>query len=97
MVRTRKKFTIICYDITEDKRRNKIAALLEQYGTRRNKSVFECMVTESQLKKIRAELLRWLDPPTDTVLIYRICLNCYVLSESIGKPPPPIGNTVLIV
>lgn len=94
----RKKFTIICYDITLDKKRNKVAAILEQYGTRRNKSVFECMVTESQLKKIRAELNKWIEPQTDTVLIYRVCLNCYIQSETLGKQTPPIAtNTVLMV
>jgi CRISPR-associated protein Cas2 len=93
----RKKFTIICYDITLNKKRNKVAALLEQYGTRRNKSVFECMVTESQLKKIRAELLRWIEPQTDTILIYRVCLNCYVQSETLGKQTPPALGSVLMV
>ena len=93
----RKKFTVICYDVSEDKRRNKVAALLEFYGTRRNKSVFECMTTEAQLKKIRAELPKLIDAATDTVLIYRICLDCYVKSETIGKQTAAILTAKVIV
>ncbi|MBL7816104.1 MAG: CRISPR-associated endonuclease Cas2 [Saprospiraceae bacterium] len=93
----RKKFTVICYDVSEDKKRNKVAALLERYGTRRNKSVFECMITEVQLKKIRADLPPLIDPTTDTILIYRICLDCYVKSETIGKMTDSIAPQVLIV
>jgi CRISPR-associated protein Cas2 len=94
----RKKFTIIAYDVTEDSRRNKVAALLEAHGTRRNKSVFECMVSESQLKKIRAELAQLIDTATDTVLVYRICLDCYVKSEVIGKATnlPPTDKVIMI-
>ena len=93
----RKKFTVICYDISEDKRRNKVSALLEFYGTRRNKSVFECMITEAQLKKIRAELPKLIDMATDTVLVYRVCLDCYVKSETIGKEiGPPLSKVVII-
>ena len=94
----RKKFTIIAYDITEDSRRNKVAALLEAHGTRRNKSVFECMVSESQLKKIRTELAQFIDATTDTVLVYRICLDCYIKSELIGKPTnlPPTDKVIMI-
>jgi CRISPR-associated protein Cas2 len=93
----RKKFTIIAYDITEDKKRDKVAKLLELYGTRRNKSVFECMVSEAQLKKIRAELPQLIDSATDTVLIYRICMDCYVKSETLGKNNLTIAPTVMIV
>ena len=93
----RKKFTVICYDVSEDKRRNKVAALLEFYGTRRNKSVFECMITEAQLKKIRAELPKLIDVATDTILIYRICLDCYVKSETIGKEVAVGQSKVVII
>lgn len=94
---TRKKFTIIAYDITDDGKRTKVSTMLERYGTRRNKSVFECMVTESQLKKITAEIHKRIEPQTDTVLIYRICLNCYVLSEIIGKQSLPLTNSTIVI
>jgi CRISPR-associated protein Cas2 len=93
----RKKFTIIAYDITRDNKRVKVAALLEQYGTRRNKSVFECMVTESQLKRITTGITKLINPKTDTVLIYRVCLSCYLQSETIGRQTPFAGDTVLMV
>lgn len=81
----RKTFTVICYDVALTRRRTKIAALLEKHGTRQNKSVFECMLTATQLKKIQAELALLIDPKTDTILCYRVCLSCYTKSEIVGK------------
>jgi CRISPR-associated protein Cas2 len=82
---TRKTFTIICYDITLTRRRTKVADLLEQYGIRRNKSVFECMLTKAQTTMVRKKISEMIDTKTDTILFYRVCLSCYVQSETIGK------------
>jgi len=50
---------LISYDIPDDKRRGKIAHLLEGYGERVQYSVFEIWVTDRELEKLRAQLERW--------------------------------------
>lgn len=49
---------VISYDISDTKRRTKIARLLEGYGYRVQLSVFECDVDARQLLKIQRELRR---------------------------------------
>lgn len=50
---------LISYDIPDDKRRLKIAHLLEGYGERVQYSVFEVWVTAKELEKLRQQLARW--------------------------------------
>ena len=40
-------FYLICYDVVND-RRNRVSRLLEGYGLRVQKSVFECVLTPDQ-------------------------------------------------
>lgn len=49
---------VVSYDISNDKRRKKVADILEGYGYRVQYSVFECDLN----KKKRAELKRRLQP-----------------------------------
>lgn len=71
-------FTIISYDIVQDKRRTRVMKLLQGYGTRVQYSVFECYLTAKQLDKIGRELRKLIDLDTDSV-------RCYVLDEAARK------------
>jgi CRISPR-associated protein Cas2 len=51
-----RNFYLISYDIPNDKRRLKIAHLLEGYGARVQYSVFEVWATEEELDKLRERL-----------------------------------------
>jgi len=77
MVKARKKFLIIAYDIADTNKRTKVATMLESYGTRINLSVFECMLTASQFSKLRFKIEDLIDTETDQVVYYTICLKCY--------------------
>lgn len=63
-------FYLICYDIVNDRRRNKTAHLLEGYGLRVQKSVFECVINEKQLEMLRRKLNRYIKPEEDQVRFY---------------------------
>lgn len=56
-------FYLISYDIPDDKRRTKIAHLLEGYGERVQYSVFEVWATEKELETLRQQLARWVESP----------------------------------
>lgn len=51
-------FYLISYDIPDDKRRGKIAHLLEGYGERVQYSVFEVWATDKELEKLAGQLRR---------------------------------------
>lgn len=65
-------FTIISYDIVDDKRRTKVMKLLKGYGTRVQYSVFECMLNEPELAKLSRELHGLIDLNTDSIRCYRL-------------------------
>lgn len=71
-------FTIISYDVVQDKRRTKVMKLLKGYGTRVQYSVFECDVSGQQLLKIGKEIQDLIDLNTDSV-------RCYLLDAAAVK------------
>ena len=75
---------LITYDISNDKRRNKVSALLEGYGSRVYFSVFECILTQTKLDKLTQEIQN-LITKTDSVRFYYICQNCIKKSFYVGK------------
>jgi CRISPR-associated protein Cas2 len=68
-------FTIISYDVVDDKRRTKVLKYLKGYGTRVQYSVFECDITKDQFTRIQRDLRVVIDLHTDSV-------RCYVLDAA---------------
>lgn len=92
----RKTFFIIAYDISNDKRRTKLAKLLEEYGTRINYSVFEFCLKESDIKKLKKSLIKIPKSNKDSVVIYYLCDKCLLKNEYIGciKAQEPVVTVV---
>ncbi len=67
---------VVCYDIADDRRRRKIAELLDAYGDRIQESVFELPVDRSLMNKCRDALIDVLDQKQDSLAIYRLCASC---------------------
>lgn len=57
-MRAKKKFYVIAYDTSSVKRRQLIVKLLEPYGRRINYSVYECMLTETQLSEVVQNIMK---------------------------------------
>jgi len=75
---------IVSYDIIDDKKRTKLAKKLLDYGIRVQYSVFECDLTNEQIKEMKAKALEFVDPEEDSLRIYRICQTCNKRIESFG-------------
>lgn len=60
---------IIAYDVTEDRRRNKIHSLLKGYGYSLQYSIFRCELTTTERLKLRQELWDLLDLKEDRILL----------------------------
>ncbi len=69
-------FYLIAYDIPNDKRRTKIAHLMEGYGVRVQYSVFECILPINVFNKMIEKLEKVVDKTEDSVRIYRFCETC---------------------
>ncbi|GHV27438.1 CRISPR-associated endoribonuclease Cas2 [Synergistales bacterium] len=71
-VKSDKYFVLIIYDITDNKRRNKIAKAMKGFGFRVQKSAFEAMLAASKYEKMLAELKKLTQEDEDSVRIYKI-------------------------
>lgn len=80
---------LISYDIGVDRRRAKVAKLLEGFGQRVLESVFECDLEARAYGALRQKLARRLRPAEgDRLRIYRLCAGCASQVEVIGDGPP---------
>ena len=91
-----KQFVVVAYDIADDRRRQRIAKVLVQYGTRCNESVFECLLTQAKIQKMLKQLNMLVNEKEDSVLIYYLCKPCVMKRETIGYRPQPLSETIMI-
>jgi len=75
----------VAYDIPDDRRRTKLAEHLENFGKRVQLSVFECLLEEKQIERMKAGIVRLVDEAEDTVRIYRLCASCEERVEIVGR------------
>lgn len=83
-----KKYVVIAYDIEKDRKRREVAKLLEAWGKRANKSVFECFLSDTELKKLKTRLEKMVKKGTDVILFYPLCVDCIDKIERYGAPQP---------
>lgn len=90
-------FYVLTYDISDDKRRLKIAKIMEAVGDRVQHSVFEAYLTPQELEKLLKRVTKVLAAKEDSLRIYQLCAACRekVRTEGQGKVTPPPG--VMIV
>ena len=77
--------TLVSYDITEPKRLVKIAHHCEDYGVRIQYSVFECRLEAALFDQFWNELLELINPATDRLVAFKICLSCAREVRSAGS------------
>ncbi len=63
---------IIAYDITDERRLNRVRYFLKGYSTGGQKSVYECFLTEAEVKFIISNLKRMIFESSDRVHIFRL-------------------------
>jgi len=80
-----KQFVVVAYDIADDRRRQKTAKILIQYGLRCNESVFECLLSESKIQNMKAQIEKVIDAQEDIVLFYFLCKPCVMKRENLGR------------
>ena len=77
-------FCIVSYDIPDDKKRNKVADILLDFGTRIQYSVFECIMDNNLLEKMTTRLNKLISDD-DSVRIYTLCAKCEGIVRVLGK------------
>lgn len=83
-------FYLVCFDISDDRIRYRAVKVLKGFGTRVQKSVFECPdLTEKKFLRLKDRLEGLIDFTTDSVRYYRQCRGCLGECElsGIGESP----------
>lgn len=87
----KRSFYLLSYDICSDKRRAKIAKIMESLGERVQGSVFEAWLNEEELEKLLRRVKRTFAEKEDSLRVYVICEGCRPKMRTLGtgKPTPP--------
>jgi CRISPR-associated protein Cas2 len=80
-------FYLICYDIVNNSRRTRVCKLLEAYGLRVQKSVFECVLDEKQYEQLSKRLLYLLNKRQDQIRFYPLSAHCRCKVSVLGIQP----------
>ena len=88
---------VVAYDSPCDKRRRKLATLLEGYGVRVQHSVFECQLRPTILTQLRLRLERLIKSDQDRVRLWPLSRrNCArIVNLGIDVPTPGFSDIVI--
>ena len=77
---------LVAYDISDPKRLRKVAMTCEDFGYRKQYSVFLCRLSATDLVRLRSRLYDIIDLSADQVLFLPLCAKCVNAIESLGRP-----------
>jgi CRISPR-associated protein Cas2 len=88
---------LICYDISDNRLRDEVSRVLQEYGNRVQRSVFEVALRgEAERETLRARLREVLGE-TPELRFYRLCERCRTASWDLdGKPLAVFPRTIIL-
>ncbi len=81
----KERFIIVCYDIIDNNRRNKIAKILLDYGVRVQYSIFECVIPKELEEVMKRRIIAVIEKEIDKVHYYYLCKDCIQKIEIYGR------------
>ncbi len=83
-----RRFYVVAYDISNDKRRTKVHKILSGFGEWTQYSLFEMFLNEKEWVLLQNKLRKVLDGQNDRVRFYPLCALCFKQVKTVGLPPP---------
>jgi CRISPR-associated protein Cas2 len=77
---------VVAYDICDPKRLRKVAKICEDFGLRRQYSVFFCRLAAVDLVRLKSRLYDVLNLDRDQVLFILLCGRCACAIVALGRP-----------
>lgn len=90
-------YVVVAYDLPNDRRRQRLHDALLNYGTPVQYSVFECLVDDLELARMKKQVKRIVRPRLDHVRYYFLCAACVKRIESTMGPEVAHEVDVLVV
>ena len=88
---------LVCYDISDPKRLRKVARCCEDFGVRKQFSVFLCRLSATDFVRLRSRLYDLIDLAADQVLFIPLCGKCVTQIEALGRPTEPADARDVVV
>lgn len=88
---------LISYDLADDRRRDRLATHLLNYGPRLQESLFLADVTEVRFADLRKGMEEIVDPLMDSVLLVPVCDGCWKKVEVKGLAVLPGPQSFYII
>ena len=79
---------LVIYDIAHPRRLQRVARVLEGFGRRMQKSVFECELDADELEQLQAKVLRCIRTDEDAVQYLRLCTRDSQQTQHDGPVKP---------
>lgn len=92
---------IVSYDIADDAIRRQIEKVCKAFGQRVQKSVFECSLSNEQVKELisRLDIVRTNGDvsPSDSIRLYMLCADCAFSVTVLGYKPDVVTDSGHVV
>ncbi|NSW52353.1 MAG: CRISPR-associated endonuclease Cas2 [Anaerolineae bacterium] len=90
-------FYLVAYDISHNKRRTKVARVMESVGARVQGSVFEVWLNSRELEDMQQRLKKVLADKEDSIRIYFLCNACQKKVMILGQGKKNAAPELVIV
>ncbi len=90
---------LVSYDVSDDKRRNRVFQTLEDIGDHVQYSVFLCELSRRELAQLRSQLVDHVHQREDQVMILDLGpahLSLETALEIMGRPHEPLVRTLIV-
>ncbi len=88
---------IVAYDIADPKRLRKVATACEDFGVRKQYSVFLCRLSATDFVRLRTRLYDLLNLERDQVFFIPLCGKCVQNIDTLGRPTEPAEARDVVV
>lgn len=90
----RRSLYLICYDITHNRVRSQVAALLQPWRVGGQRSVAECWLSQTEFARLWPQLQARINPRTDSLLALRHDLRSH--DQALGQGTIYTGQPFIV-
>ena len=88
---------VVCYDIADDWRRDRVATALLDFGQRIQESVFMATLDDELLTRMLERLGKLVEEVEDTVHVFPLCGSCEGKIRRLGRAELPEDRPFYLV
>jgi CRISPR-associated protein Cas2 len=88
---------VVCYDIADDQRRERLARVLLDFGSRIQESVFLAHLDDTLAANMRERIRKLVDPDLDRVHLFLLCEACSGKVEVLGTAEVPKDQDFYVI